>query len=143
MNTVTLVTESKMIDVELMSAHKFLESSSVTTFMPEEEASICPLLASNTNSITIPPTLSHPTTLYNKHEIVDNNSSDSLHRLKEGKLVESCSSSGSSSGLAINVPENVSTNFFNKQTAYKHLQPNNTSIINEVIEFEFLWCWYY
>lgn len=133
MNTISTTTESKLIDVELMSTHNILESTSVTTFMPEEEASICPLLSSNTNSITIPPTLSHPMTLYNTNKVADNISSDSLHRLGEGQLVDSSSSSGSSSGIAINVSEDVSNNFFNKQTSYKHLQPNNTAIINEVV----------
>lgn len=137
MNTMGIAPESKLLDIERIPAHNLLESPSVTTFMPEEEASMCPLLSSNTNGVITPLTFSHPLTMRNNHEIDESNSSSNLCRL-EGIKAGSCSSSGSSSSLAMNVTENVSANLFNKHHSYKHLQPNNTFILEVFIYLYFL-----
>lgn len=132
MNTMGIVTEAKLLDVEAIPVHNLLESHSVTTFMPEEEASICPLLSSNTNGVITPLAFSHPLTICNNHELDESNSSSNLCRLG-GNKTDSCSSSGSSSSLAMNVSEDVSANLFNKHNSYKHLQPNNTFIMEVII----------
>lgn len=96
------------------------ESPSVTTFLPEEDASTCPLLP-NTPS---PPPLafSHPLT-----PSVDNESNDSVNC--EDTKAET-SSSGSSSGIAMDAPDAAATSLFNKH-AYHHLGKNGDIAIQE------------
>ncbi|XP_013113563.2 alpha-amylase 3 isoform X1 [Stomoxys calcitrans] len=121
MNKMGISTDPALLDVEL--PHTLIESPSVSTFMPEEEASICPLLSSNTNGSTTPMTFSHPLTPCIDN---DNDSNTSANLCNEDGKVETSSSSGSSSGIGMSVPDATSTTLFNKHS-YKHLQNNNSS----------------
>lgn len=121
MNTMGISTDPALLDVEL--PRTLIESPSVSTFLPEEEASICPLLSSNTNGSTTPMTFSHPLTPCIDN---DNDSNTSANLCNEDAKVETSSSSGSSSGIGMSVPDATSTTLFNKHS-YKHLQKNNSS----------------
>ncbi|KAM7354720.1 amino acid transporter heavy chain SLC3A1-like [Cochliomyia hominivorax] len=122
MNTMGISTDPALLDVEL--PRTLIESPSVSTFLPEEEASICPLLSSNTNGTTTPLTFSHPLTPCIDN---DNDSNTSANLCNEDAKVETSSSSGSSSGIGMSVPDATTTTLFNKHS-YKHLQKNNSSI---------------
>ncbi|XP_037814476.1 neutral and basic amino acid transport protein rBAT-like isoform X1 [Lucilia sericata] len=122
MNTMGISTDPALLDVEL--PRTLIESPSVSTFLPEEEASICPLLSSNTNGTTTPLTFSHPLTPCIDN---DNDSNTSANLCNEDAKVETSSSSGSSSGIGMSVPDATSTALFNKHS-YKHLQKNNSSV---------------
>ncbi|XP_065355844.1 amino acid transporter heavy chain SLC3A1-like [Calliphora vicina] len=122
MNTMGISTDPGLLDVEL--PRTLIESPSVSTFLPEEEASICPLLSSNTNGTTTPMTFSHPLTPCIDN---DNDSNTSANLCNEDAKVETSSSSGSSSGIGMSVPDATSTALFNKHS-YKHLQKNNSSV---------------
>lgn len=121
MNTMGISTDPALLQVEL--SQNLLESPSVSTFMPEEEASIYPLLSSNTNGTITPLTFSHPLTPCIDN---DNDSNMSTNLCNEDGKVETSSSSGSSSGIGISVPSDIdaSTTLFNKHS-YKHLPNNN------------------
>ncbi|XP_073824526.1 amino acid transporter heavy chain SLC3A1-like [Musca autumnalis] len=121
MNKMGISTDPALLDVEL--PRTLIESPSVSTFLPEEEASICPLLSSNTNGSTTPMTFSHPLTPCIDN---DNDSNTSANLCNEDGKVETSSSSGSSSGIGMSVPDETSATLFNKHS-YKHLQNNNTS----------------
>ncbi|KAL9930755.1 amino acid transporter heavy chain SLC3A1-like isoform 1-T2 [Glossina fuscipes fuscipes] len=121
MNTMGISTDPALLQVEL--SQNLIESPSVSTFMPEEEASIYPLLSSNTNGTITPLTFSHPLTPCIDN---DNDSNMSTNLCNEDGKVETSSSSGSSSGIGISVPSDIdaSTTLFNKHS-YKHLPNNN------------------
>lgn len=131
MNTMGISTDPALLDVEL--PRTLIESPSVSTFLPEEEASICPLLSSNTNGTTTPLTFSHPLTPCIDN---DNDSNTSANLCNEDAKVETSSSSGSSSGIGMSVPDATSTALFNKHS-YKHLQKNNSSV--QVIKRLYYW----
>uniref|UniRef100_A0A1A9W5C9 Glycosyl hydrolase family 13 catalytic domain-containing protein n=1 Tax=Glossina brevipalpis TaxID=37001 RepID=A0A1A9W5C9_9MUSC len=121
MNTMGISTDPALLQVEL--SQNLIESPSVSTFMPEEEASIYPLLSSNMNGTVTPLTFSHPLTPCIDN---DNDSNISTNLCNEDGKVETSSSSGSSSGIGISVPSDIdaSTTLFNKHS-YKHLPNNN------------------
>lgn len=116
MNNIGISTEPNLLDVEL--PRTLIESPSVSTFLPEEEASICPLL-SNTNGTSTPLTFSHPLT-----PNADNDSNASANLVNEDTKAETSSSTGSSSGIGMDVTDTAATSLFNKH-AYQHLQKNN------------------
>lgn len=116
-------TDPNLLDVEL--PRTLIESPSVSTFLPEEEASICPLLSSNTNGTTTPMTFSHPLTPCIDNDN-DNDSNTSGNLCNEDAKVETSSSSGSSSGIGMSVPDATSTALLSNHS-YKHLQKNNSS----------------
>uniref|UniRef100_W8AVH0 Alpha-amylase 3 n=1 Tax=Ceratitis capitata TaxID=7213 RepID=W8AVH0_CERCA len=119
MNAMGISTDPTLLNVELPAT--LIESPSVSTFLPEEEASICPLL-STTNGTSTPVTFSHPLT-----PCIDNDSTASANLCNEDAdaKVETSSSSGSSSGLGMDAPDTAATTLFHKPHAYQHLQLNN------------------
>lgn len=113
-------TDPTLLDVELPAT--LIESPSVSTFLPEEEASTCPLL-STTNGTSTPVTFSHPLT-----PCIDNDSTASANLCNDEDAdakVETSSSSGSSSGIGMDAPDTAATTLFHKTHAYQHLQVNN------------------
>ncbi|XP_030246385.1 uncharacterized protein LOC108649670 isoform X1 [Drosophila navojoa] len=106
-------TEPSFLEVELPQT--LLESPSVSTFLPDEEASICPLLSSNT---ALGQTLvSHPLS----PNVVPSDITSS--NISNTDCKAETSSSGSSTGIAMDAME-TTANLFNKVN-YHHLQNNN------------------
>lgn len=125
MNAMGISTDPTLLDVELPAT--LIESPSVSTFLPEEEASTCPLL-STTNGTSTPVTFSHPLTPCN-----DNDSTASANLCNEDAdaKVETSSSSGSSSGIGMDAPDTAATTLFHKTHAYQHLQVNNGGAVQD------------
>ncbi|XP_053959224.1 maltase 2-like [Anastrepha ludens] len=125
MNAMGISTDPTLLDVELPAT--LIESPSVSTFLPEEEASICPLL-STTNGTSTPVTFSHPLT-----PCIDNDSTASANLCNEDAdaKVETSSSSGSSSGIGMDAPDTAATTLFHKPLAYQHLQVNNGGAVQD------------
>lgn len=117
MDNMGISTEPSFLEVELPQT--LLESPSVSNFLPDEEASICPLLSSNGG-----PVLSHPLS----QTIAAGDFSSSQINSEDCKA--ETSSSDSSTGIAIDALEATSTNLFNKVN-YHHLQ-NNNIVTNQV-----------
>ncbi|XP_055386422.1 oligo-1,6-glucosidase-like [Condylostylus longicornis] len=111
-------TEPSLLGVDLPSnGGTISESPSVSTFLPEEDASICPLLPTTPSP---PLVFSHPLT-----PSAGDNCSDNSGIIPDTKA--ETSSSGSSTGIAMDVNENTTaTTLFNKN-AYHHLGKNSDS----------------
>ncbi|XP_062124244.1 uncharacterized protein LOC133837479 isoform X1 [Drosophila sulfurigaster albostrigata] len=119
MDSLGISTEPSFLEVELPQT--LLESPSVSTFLPDEEASICPLLSSNNTLGT--GLLSHPLSPnIAASDITSSNISNTDCKAET-------SSSGSSTGIAMDAMD-TSTNLFNKVN-YHHLQNNNMTINQE------------
>lgn len=118
MDNMGISTEPSFLEVELPQT--LLESPSVSNFLPDEEASICPLLSSNGGPVL----LSHP--LSQNIAASDFGSSN----INSEDCKAETSSSDSSTGIAIDALEATSTNLFNKVN-YHHLQ-NNNIVTNQV-----------
>lgn len=118
MDNMGISTEPSFLEVELPQT--LLESPSVSNFLPDEEASICPLLSSNGGPVL----LSHPLS----QNIAASDFSSSNINSEDCKA--ETSSSDSSTGIAIDALEATSTNLFNKVN-YHHLQ-NNNIVTNQV-----------
>ncbi|XP_050319441.1 alpha-amylase 3-like [Bactrocera neohumeralis] len=126
MNAMGISTDPTLLDVELPAT--LIESPSVSTFLPEEEASTCPLL-STTNGTSTPVTFSHPLT-----PCIDNDSTASANLCNDEDAdakVETSSSSGSSSGIGMDAPDTAATTLFHKTHAYQHLQVNNGGAVQD------------
>ncbi|KAH8263104.1 hypothetical protein KR044_004367 [Drosophila immigrans] len=119
MDSLGISTEPSFLEVELPQT--LLESPSVSTFLPDEEASICPLLSGNNALGT--GLLSHP--LSPNMAASDITSSN----ISNTDCKAETSSSGSSTGIAMDAMD-TSTNLFNKVN-YHHLQNNNMTINQE------------
>ncbi|XP_036321094.1 uncharacterized protein LOC118735445 [Rhagoletis pomonella] len=118
MNTMGISTDPTLLSVEMPTT--LMESPSVSTFLPEEESSICPLL-STTNGTSTPVTFSHPLT-----PCIDNDSTASVNLCNDDADAKvETSSSGSSSGIGMDAPDAAETTLFHKSNAYQHLQVNN------------------
>lgn len=115
-------TDPPLLDVELPSA--LMESPSVSTFLPEEEASICPLLSTNSST---PLAFSHPLT---PSADIDNDSNNSNLGICEDTKAETSSSSGSSSGIGMDVTDTAATSLFN-HNSYHHLRKNNNEVMQD------------
>ncbi|KRG03827.1 uncharacterized protein LOC26528439 isoform X1 [Drosophila mojavensis] len=110
MDNMEISTEPSLLEVELPQT--LLESPSVSTFLPDEEASICPLLSSNT---ALGQTLiSHPLS----PNVVPSDITSS--NISNTDCKAETSSSGSSTGIAME----TTASLFNKVN-YHHLQNNN------------------
>ncbi|XP_030557272.1 4F2 cell-surface antigen heavy chain-like isoform X1 [Drosophila novamexicana] len=109
-------TEPAFLEVELPQT--LLESPSVSTFLPDEEASIFPLLSSNGG--LEPVLLSHPLS----PTIVASDITSS--NISNTDCKADTSSSGSSTGIAMDAMETASSSLFNKVN-YHHLQNNNVT----------------
>lgn len=119
MDNMEISTEPSLLEVELPQT--LLESPSVSTFLPDEEASICPLLSSNT---ALGQTLiSHPLS----PNVVPSDITSS--NISNTDCKAETSSSGSSTGIAME----TTASLFNKVN-YHHLQNNNitTQVIREI-----------
>ncbi|KAL7740864.1 hypothetical protein ACLKA6_014029 [Drosophila palustris] len=112
-------TEPSFLEVELPQT--LIESPSVSTFLPEEEASICPLLSRN-NALGAE-LLSHPLS----PTIITNDITSS--NISNTDCKAETSSSGSSTGIAMDAMD-TSTNLFNIVN-YHHLQDNNMTMNQE------------
>ncbi|XP_034472743.1 uncharacterized protein LOC117780357 [Drosophila innubila] len=119
MDNMGISTEPSFLEVELPQT--LIESPSVSTFLPDEEASICPLLSRN-NALGAE-ILSHPLSPnVVTSDIVSSNISSTDCKAET-------SSSGSSTGIAMDAMD-TSTNLFNIVN-YHHLQSNNMTINQE------------
>lgn len=122
MDNMEISTEPSFLEVELPQT--LLESPSVSTFLPDEEASICPLLSSNTAlGQTV---ISHPLS----PNVVPSDITSS--NISNTDCKAETSSSGSSTGIAMDAMETTAS-LFNKVN-YHHLQNNNitTQVIREI-----------
>ncbi|EDV98884.1 GH13354 [Drosophila grimshawi] len=117
-------TEPSFLEVELPQT--LLESPSTSTFLPDEEASVCPLLHSNNSALDPVLLSSHPLS----PNIVANDITSS--NISNTDCKAETSSSGSSDGIAMDAMESTSTNLFNKVN-YHHLQNNNITTNQQVI----------
>lgn len=118
MNNLAISTDPALLSVDLPSS--LTESPSVSTFLPEEDASTCPLLP---NTPSPPPmTFSHPLTPGG-----ETGSNDSVNC--EDTKAET-SSSGSSSGIGMDVVDAAATSLFHKH-AYQHLGKNGDLSMQE------------
>lgn len=114
-------TDPSLLGVELPSSGGMSLSPSVSTFLPEEDASICPLISTTPSP---PLAFSHPLT----PSACDNASQSSVNC--EDTKAET-SSSGSSSGIGMDVNDNdAATTLFNKN-AYQHLRKTNENGFQE------------
>ncbi|XP_030384209.1 4F2 cell-surface antigen heavy chain-like [Scaptodrosophila lebanonensis] len=113
MENMGLSTNPSFLDVEL--SQTLITSPSISTLMHDEEASICPLLSNN--NISGPLEMSHP---------LSANCTSKDVSLSNANFKAETSSSGSSTGLAMDASESPSTNLFNK-TNYQNLQNTNVS----------------
>ncbi|XP_023163875.2 uncharacterized protein LOC111594688 [Drosophila hydei] len=113
MDNMEISTEPSFLEVELPQT--LLESPSVSTFLPDEEASICPLLSSN--SALGQSLLSHPLC----PNIVASDMTSS--NISNTDCKADTSSSGSSTGIAMDAIEATSSLF--NTVNYHHLQNNN------------------
>lgn len=119
MDNMGISTEPSFLEVELPQT--LIESPSVSTFLPDEEASICPLLSGNNALGT--ELLSHPLSPnIAASDITSSNISNTDCKAET-------SSSGSSDGIAMDAMD-TSTNLFNIVN-YHHLQNNNMTINQE------------
>ncbi|XP_032595104.1 4F2 cell-surface antigen heavy chain [Drosophila grimshawi] len=116
MDNMGISTEPSFLEVELPQT--LLESPSTSTFLPDEEASVCPLLHSNNSALDPVLLSSHPLS----PNIVANDITSS--NISNTDCKAETSSSGSSDGIAMDAMESTSTNLFNKVN-YHHLQNNN------------------
>ncbi|XP_017841197.1 uncharacterized protein LOC108598932 isoform X2 [Drosophila busckii] len=107
MDNMGISTEPSFLEVELPQT--LLESPSTSTFLPDEEASICPLLSNS--SILGPASLSHP--LNPNH----NGSDITSCNISNTDCKAETSSSDSSTGIAMDALDSTSTNLFNKDSS--------------------------
>lgn len=137
MNNLGISTDPALLGVELPSS--LMTSPSVSTFMPEEDASICPLLPTTPS----PPPMDFIHPLTPSTGIEEENTGELRGELG---LFNACllmklirkfagddaqaetSSSGSSSGIGIQVTANGPGSLFNKH-AYQHLGGKNGDIV--------------
>ncbi|XP_059616802.1 alpha-amylase 3-like [Phlebotomus argentipes] len=120
MNNLGISTDPALLGVELSSS--LTTSPSVSTFMPEEDASICPLL----------PTTPSPPPMDFIHPLTPNAGieEENNEQLRDDDAQAETSSSGSSSGIGIQVTANGPGSLFNKH-AYQHLGCKNGDITQE------------
>uniref|UniRef100_A0A1B0D366 Glycosyl hydrolase family 13 catalytic domain-containing protein n=1 Tax=Phlebotomus papatasi TaxID=29031 RepID=A0A1B0D366_PHLPP len=120
MNNLGISTDPALLGVELPSS--LMTSPSVSTFMPEEDASICPLLPTTPS----PPPMDFIHPLTPSTGIEEENTGE----LRGDDAQAETSSSGSSSGIGIQVTANGPGSLFNKH-AYQHLGGKNGDIVQE------------
>uniref|UniRef100_U5EPQ3 Putative alpha amylase catalytic domain found in solute carrier family 3 member 1 protein n=1 Tax=Corethrella appendiculata TaxID=1370023 RepID=U5EPQ3_9DIPT len=104
MNSLQISTDPTMLSADLSS---LTTSPSVSTFMPEEDASICPLLPSTPSP---PLDFTHPLTPSTGND--DNNIEE------RNDLVADTSSSGSSTDIGLNPDNEASNSLFNNTYPY-------------------------
>lgn len=128
MNSLELSTETGLIGVQ-MPVSLITQSPSVSTFLAEEDASMCPLLPATPS----PPPMDfiHPLT---PSPGIDENLSDIAG--DDGRA-ETSSSSGSS-GICMDIPVAGTTTLYNNKNVYQNLGNNKETF--QVIFFLIILC---
>ncbi|XP_055684492.1 neutral and basic amino acid transport protein rBAT-like [Lutzomyia longipalpis] len=124
MNNLGISTDPALLGVDLPSS--LTTSPSVSTFMPEEDASICPLLPTTPS----PPPMDFIHPLTPSTGIDEGNNEDLGGEFQGDDAQADSSSSGSSSGIGIQVTANGPGSLFNKH-AYQHLGSKNGDITQD------------
>lgn len=116
MNNLELSTDARLIGVQIPVS--MITSPSVSTFLAEEEASICPLLPATPS----PPPMDfiHPLTPSTGIE-------ENLTDVVDDNRAETSSSSGSS-GICMDIPVAGTTTLYNNKNVYQNLGNNNETI---------------
>lgn len=118
MNNLGISTDPTLLSVDLPSS--LTTSPSVSTFLPEEDASTCPLLPSTPS----PPCMDFI------HPLTPNTGDGDITEMTGDDAQAETSSSGSSSGIGIQVTATGASNLFNKH-AYQHLKKNGDLNLQE------------
>lgn len=115
---IAITTDPTLLNVNLNTS--LTTSASVSTFLPEEEASTCPLLPCTPS----PPPMDfiHPLTPSTGNDEITNELGDCIGEDDDGSRGET-SSSGSSSGIGMDIPVAGTTSLFNNNV-YHHLGKN-------------------
>lgn len=114
MNNLELSTETGLIGVQIPVSQVIFTSPSVSTFLAEEDASMCPLLPATPS----PPPMDfiHPLT-----------PSTGIEDAGDDAQAETSSSSGSS-GICMDIPVAGTTTLYNNKNVYQNLGNNNETI---------------
>lgn len=116
MNNLELSTETRLIGVQIPVS--MITSPSVSTFLADEDASMCPLLPATPS----PPPMDfiHPLTPSTGIE-------ENLTDVADDGQAETSSSSGSS-GICMDIPVAGTTTLYNNKNVYQNLGNNNETI---------------
>lgn len=122
MNNLELSTETGLIGVQIPVS--MITSPSVSTFLADEDASMCPLLPATPS----PPPMDfiHPLTPSTGIE-------ENLTDVVDDGQAETSSSSGSS-GIIMDIPVAGTTTLYNNKNVYQNLGNNNETIqVNKIV----------
>lgn len=121
MNNLEISTDPALLSADLPQS--LIGSPSVTTFLPEEDASTCPLLP--TTPSTSPSYFNHPLTPITSNE---NGSQPNIEMNDNDARAEETSSCSGSSGIGMEVEVVAGTTTVYNQNVYQHFGKNGETV---------------